>query len=107
MINELRGKCKKSIKPAFITDNNKITDRCIITNEFNKYFNSIASKLNEAMIGCNLLDSKFKSFEDFLLPSNKYSIFLDDCTAAELLEIIFNLYDDNNNNDFGHKANSR
>ena len=103
MINELRGKSKKSIKPAFVIDNKKITDRRIIANEFNKYFNSIASKLNEAIIGCDLLDSKFKSFEDFLLPSNEKSIFLDDCTSTELLEIISNL-DDNKASDIPIRA---
>ena len=70
----------------------KITDRRIIANEFNKYFNSIASKLNESIV--NLSDSKFSSFEEFLLPSNKNSMFLSDCSTTELLDIIKEL--DNN-----------
>ncbi|KAL5261473.1 hypothetical protein ACHWQZ_G007251 [Mnemiopsis leidyi] len=92
IINELRGKSKKVIKPAITIDNKKITDRRIIANEFNKYFNSIASKLNESIV--NLSDSKFSSFEEFLMPSNKNSIFLNDCSTTELLDIIKEL--DNN-----------
>ena len=92
IINELRGKSKKVIKPTIVIDNKKIIDRRVIANEFNKYFNSIASKLNESIV--NLSDSKFSSFEEFLLPSNKNSIFLNDCSTSELLDIIKDL--DNN-----------
>ena len=84
IINELRGKSKKVIKPTIVIDNKKIIDRRAIANEFNKYFNSIASKLNESIV--NLSDSKFSSFEEFLLPSNKNSIFLNDCSTSELLD---------------------
>ena len=38
--------------------------------------------------------SKLPSFEDYLMPMNEKSIFLNDCSEAELLEIISNL--DNN-----------
>ena len=38
IINELRGKTNKSLKPPFIIDNQKILDRRIIANGFNKYF---------------------------------------------------------------------
>jgi hypothetical protein len=43
IINELYGKCKKIVKPSFMIDNKKVIDSRVITNEFNKYFNSIAS----------------------------------------------------------------
>ena len=46
MINEIRGKHKVKIKPSFIIDGNVI-ERRVIANGFNKYFKSIASKLNE------------------------------------------------------------
>ena len=69
VINELRGKSKKIIKPSIVIDNQKITDRRIIANEFNKYFSSIASKLNETI--SDLSDSQFSSFEEFLMPSNQ------------------------------------
>ena len=94
IINELRGKSKKSMKPSIVIDNKKITDRRVIANEFNKYFNSIASKLNESMTNQEISGSKLPSFEDYLMPMNEKSIFLNDCSEAELLEIISNL--DNN-----------
>ena len=59
IINELRGKTKQQIKPLFVLDNQKITDRRLIANEFNKYFNSIASKLNESISYTNVADCKF------------------------------------------------
>ena len=71
-----------------------ITDRRVIANEFNKYFNSIASKLNESITNQEISGSKLPSFEDYLMRMNEKSIFLNDCSEAELLEIISNL--DNN-----------
>ena len=94
IINELRGKSKKVVKPSIVIDNKKITDRRVIASEFNNYFNSIATKLNESIINIDLSDCRFASFEDFLMPTNKSSIFLEDCTQDELLEIISQL--DNN-----------
>ena len=93
IINELRGKTKSSIKPSFIIDNKKITNRRVISNKFNEYFNSIASKLNDTLSD-NILDSQFNSFEDFLAPSVSKSIYLEDCTPTEILDLISNL--DNN-----------
>ena len=43
-----QGKNKRQIKPQFVINNEKITDRRIIANEFNKYFVSLASNLNNA-----------------------------------------------------------
>ena len=48
LINSIRGKGKRQIKPQFIIDNEKITNRRVIANEFNKYFVSLATNLNEA-----------------------------------------------------------
>ena len=47
IINQIRGKCKKVIKPQFLINNEKVIQRRVIANEFNKYFVSLASKLNE------------------------------------------------------------
>ena len=88
IINELRGKCKQNIKPLFVIDNKRITDRRIIANEFNKYFNSIATKLNDSIIDIKIGDSKIQSFEDYLNPANKFSIFLEDCSPQEIMKII-------------------
>ena len=94
IINELRGKTKASIKPSFIIDNEKITSRRVISNKFNEYFNSIASKLNDTLTDSLITDSKFSSFEDFLAPSVSNSIYLEDCTPSEIMELISEL--DNN-----------
>ena len=94
VINELRGKGKKSLKPCFMIDNQKIVDRRIIANEFNKYFNSIASKLNESIADTEISEMHAISFEDYLAPPNPNSIFLQDCCSSEILEIVQQL--DNN-----------
>ena len=49
IINELRGKKKSGIKPQFIIDDEKISNRRVIANEFNKYFVSIAKNLNDTV----------------------------------------------------------
>ena len=48
IINEIRGKKRREIKHNFVIDNERVTSRRVIANEFNKYFASIASNLNEA-----------------------------------------------------------
>ena len=48
IINSLWGKGKQQIKPKFITDNDKIINRRVIANEFNKYVVSLATNLNKA-----------------------------------------------------------
>ena len=94
IINELRGKTKKIIKPSFTIDNVKITNRRLISNEFNKYFNSIASKLNDSLLENPLSSSVFRTFEDFLAPETPQSIFMEECSENEIMEIISNF--DNN-----------
>ena len=91
IINELRGKSKKGLKPPFIIDNQKIVNRRIIANEFNKYFQSIASNLNDSIGDQKLCDLKLGKFEDYLMPANRNSIFLHDCSSEELSNIIAEL----------------
>ena len=88
LINEIRGKTKKVLKPPFIIDNKKIFERRVIANGFNDYFNSIASTLNEGIADQEIYDHAFHSFEDFLLPTHSQSIYLNDCTPEEILDII-------------------
>jgi hypothetical protein len=88
LINELRGKSKKVIKPPFLINNERIFERRVIANEFNKYFNSIASNLNDAIDEQKLADLAFSSFEDYLFPNNPQSMYLEDCDSEEILEII-------------------
>ena len=85
IINQLRGKQKKSMNPVFTIDNKRIMERRVIANEFNKYFISIASKLNE-----NVQVSP-NDFKKFLPSSQMHSMFLSECTEYEISDIITNL----------------
>ena len=91
LINELRGKSKRVLKPPFIINNERIFERRVIANEFNKYFNSIASNLNDEIDLEKLPDLAFSSFEDYLFPNHPQSIYLHDCDAEEILDIIKHL----------------
>ena len=82
IINQIRGKMKKSIKPEFIINNERITERRVIASEFNKYFVSLASKLNEEAT------PPTSNFVDFLPSGNMQSMFMDDCTGDEVKQII-------------------
>ena len=87
IINLLRGKQRKSMKPHFIINNKHIFERRVIANEFNKYFVSIAAKLNDNV---EIKPIPNGSFEKFLHAedSQMHSIFLYDCTDFEISEII-------------------
>ena len=90
IINKLRGKKKTGIKPNFVIDNEKITNRRVIANEFNKYFVSIAKNLNNSVLpGLDILP--LPDFTSFLGQSNQSSIFLEDCSVEELARIIADL----------------
>ena len=86
IINQIRGKCKKSMKPQFLINNEKIIERRVIANQFNKYFVSLAPKLNES-----ISLKPINTFRDFLPPPIMNSMFLDDCTAEEISKIISEL----------------
>ena len=103
IINELRGKTNKTLKPPFIIDNQKILDRRIIANGFNKYFNSIASNLNESINEQTISDMGFCSFEEYVMPSNINSIFLDECNSNEISRII-NDFQNNKSSDIPIKV---
>ena len=91
VINEIRGKSKNVLKPPIVINNEKIMNRRKIANEFNKYFNSIASSLNEAIDESTLNNSIFCSFEEFMTKRIQNTIFLEDCDENEILEIISEL----------------
>ena len=86
IINQIRGKRKKTIKPQFVIDNKKIYERRVIANEFNKYFVSLASKLNDE----TTKTSSNKS-ENFLPPRNMHSMFLYVCSEEEVAKVISEL----------------
>ena len=92
LINQIRGKQKRQTKPLFTINNEKITNRRVIANEFNKYFVSLASNLNEAYneIG-ELVINSLPSIYDYLPRSNTTSIYMHDCTTDEVSKIISEL----------------
>ena len=93
IINNLRGKVRREIKPEFIIDNQKIISRRIIANEFNKYFVSIATKLNDSYVGNDghVRITSIPDFSEYLPRSCMSSIYLRDCTAEEIRNIISEL----------------
>ena len=88
IVNQIRGKAKRSVKPQFVIDNKLVTTRRIIANEFNKYFVFLASKLNDAVIIENLPP---RAFDDFMPTSNLGSMFMSECTQYEVSKIISEL----------------
>ena len=90
IINEIRGKGKQDIKASFIIDNEHIVCRRAIADKFNKYFASIASKLNIDAYS-EVPITSFPSFESYMSRSSESSIFLEDCDEAEVSNIILEL----------------
>ena len=88
IINNIRGKSRREIKPNFILDDVKITNRRLIANEFNKYFVSLASKLNEKYTDEGIALEGVPSFSDYLPKACSSSIYLSDCNEFEIMEII-------------------
>ena len=87
IINDIRGKRKSSCKSNFIIDNEKVSNRRVIANEFNKYFISLASTLNDTY--SEGLDIRpVTPFNEFLKNSNDSSIFLEDCSISEIVDVI-------------------
>ena len=92
LINRIRGKKKRQIKPLFTIENEKVTNRRIIANEYNKYFVSLASNLNEAYNDIGELSiNRLPSFYDYMPRSSSSSIYMHDCTPEEVSKIISEL----------------
>jgi hypothetical protein len=91
LINQIRGKHKRQIKPLFTIDNEKIINRRVIANEFNKYFVSLASNLNKAHNNRDEAMDNAPTLHDYLPKSNTSSIYLHDCTTDEIIKIISEL----------------
>ena len=89
VINQIRGKNKRAMKPQFLINNQKIVERRVIANEFNKYFASLASNLNDRLISEDGIPiSPIKHFHEYLPKTTTGSIFLYDCTTDEVSTII-------------------
>ena len=79
------------MKPKFIIDNQQITNRRVIANEFNRYFVSLAPKLNDPDDHCIINIEPIQPFTAFLKQSNISSIYLSECTSYEISELISGL----------------
>ena len=91
LINKIRGKSRREIKPMFKIDNDRITDRRLIANKSNEYFVSIAERMNNAANSTENdieAEAEIPSFTDFMGKSQVSSIFLSDCTDDEIKLII-------------------
>lgn len=89
VINEIRGKTKGKIKPSFIIDGTIVEERRLIANGFNKYFASIAVKLNSSEYGLPI--QPLPNFTNYMSRSVDSSIFLSECTCEEIEELIKDL----------------
>ena len=87
LINKLRGKQKQSVKSFFIINGEVVENRRKIANEFNNYFISVATQLNESNED-ELPILPLPKFSDYLINSISSSMFMDKCTATELSETI-------------------
>ena len=88
-INQLRGKNKESMRPSFIINNERIIERRIIADEFNKYFVSLAPNMNKLLSPDK--NDDILNFKTFMPGSNPNSIFLYDCSTEEISKIISEL----------------
>lgn len=88
IINQLRGKVTKTLKPQFVIDNKRITERRTIVNAFNNYFTTIASKMNEKTDADSKNSENNQNFKKFMPENNPKTIFLSDCNHTEIEQII-------------------
>ena len=93
MILKKHGAYKRNspLKPKFIIDNQQITNRRVIANEFNRYFVSLAPKLNDPDDHCIINIEPIQPFTAFLKQSNISIIYLSECTSYEISELISGL----------------
>ena len=92
IINQMRGNTKGATKPPFVINNERIFERRIIAQEFNNYFVSIASNMNQCISNLGeVAVQPLQSFQQFLPKSNPKSMFLFECTTDEVSKIISEL----------------
>ena len=91
VINELRGKRNSAVNTKFVINNQLINDRRVVANEFNKYFVSLAAKLNDPDDYTIINIEPIQPFTAFLRQSHPSSMYLQDCTPDEINSIISGL----------------
>ena len=77
------------MRPSFIINNERIIERRIIADEFNKYFVSLAPNMNKSLSPEK--NDDILNFKTFMPGSNPNSIFLYDCSEEEISKIISEL----------------
>ena len=92
VLNEIRGKAKNKPKSSFIIDGELVEDRRVIATRFNKFFTSIASKLNHCDDGIPI--QSLPKFTDYMGPSVSSSMYLSDCDREEIRKIISEMSND-------------
>ena len=92
LINEIRGKRKKDIKPIFKCGNYKITDKKEIANKFNEYYASLAENMNSSVKHGTSTD-EVPTFQNYMTKPKENSMYLSDCTDDEIFYIIKDLAD--------------
>ena len=91
LINELRSEQSNILPSYFKINGSLITDDKKIANSFNSYFCSLAENMNKSV---DKRANKLSNFSEFLPNVEKSSLFLEDVTANEILEIISDLSND-------------
>ena len=85
LINELRRNVKKNIKASFVINGKFVVDRREISNRFNKFFASVAKKLNTSTLNGNHQNT---DDQYYLRNRVQKSIFLSPTSPKELEEIV-------------------
>ena len=91
LINELRGKRSNILPSYFKIDGSSVTEDKDIANSFNSYFSSLAENMNKSI---DIRANVHNNFAEFLPNIEKSSLFLEDVTVNEILEIINDLSND-------------
>ena len=80
----------KKIKSYFIINGEVVGNRRKIANEFNNYFISIVTKLNE-LSGAHEVGVPITNFSEYFNKKLGDSMFMENCTVNEVAEIIDDL----------------
>ncbi len=96
LINELRGKCKKSIGASFIIDGKIVTERREIANGFNIFFSSIARNMNSKVQSslphpAGVEEGEFRKYFKKAHKRTINSVFLQPCDEDEIGKIVLGL----------------
>ena len=91
LINELRGKAKKSLNSCFKIDGQLVEDKREIANGFNNFFASIARNMNAKLHSSRPIENNAvstKKFSDYLCKRVCNSMFLFECSSEEVIQIV-------------------